>query len=51
MSEFHHVGGDAWIGAALESAVTTDPAWLSTWRSYESAAQAAIERELSGRAE
>ncbi len=48
VSEFHHVGGDAWIGAALESAVTTDPAWLSTWLSYESAAQAAIERELSG---
>ena len=48
VSEFHHVGGDAWIGAALESVVTTDPAWLSTWQSYESAAQAAIERELSG---
>jgi 2-succinyl-5-enolpyruvyl-6-hydroxy-3-cyclohexene-1-carboxylate synthase len=48
VSEFHHVGGDAWIDAALESALPTDAAWLSTWQSYESAAQAAIERALSG---
>jgi 2-succinyl-5-enolpyruvyl-6-hydroxy-3-cyclohexene-1-carboxylate synthase len=48
VSEFHHVGGDAWIDAALESAIPTDPQWLSTWQSYESAAQAAIERALSG---
>jgi 2-succinyl-5-enolpyruvyl-6-hydroxy-3-cyclohexene-1-carboxylate synthase len=48
VSEFHHVGGDEWIDAALESAVPTDPEWLSTWRSYESVAQAVIERELSG---
>jgi 2-succinyl-5-enolpyruvyl-6-hydroxy-3-cyclohexene-1-carboxylate synthase len=48
VSEFHHVGGDAWIDAALESAVPTDPTWLSTWQSYESAAQTVIERELSG---
>ncbi len=48
VSEFHHVGGDEWIDAALESAVPTDPEWLSTWRSYESVAQAVIERALSG---
>jgi 2-succinyl-5-enolpyruvyl-6-hydroxy-3-cyclohexene-1-carboxylate synthase len=48
VSEFHHVGGDEWIDAALESAVPTDPEWLSTWRSYESVAQAVIERELTG---
>ena len=47
VSEFHHVGGDEWIDAALESVVATDPEWLSTWRSYESVAQAAIERALS----
>jgi len=34
--------------AARESAVPTDPGWLSTWRSYEAVAQAVIERELSG---
>jgi 2-succinyl-5-enolpyruvyl-6-hydroxy-3-cyclohexene-1-carboxylate synthase len=48
VSEFHHVGGDAWIDAALESAIPTDAEWLSTWRSYEAVAQAVIERELSG---
>jgi 2-succinyl-5-enolpyruvyl-6-hydroxy-3-cyclohexene-1-carboxylate synthase len=48
VSEFHHVGGDEWIDAALEGAVPTDPAWLSTWQSYESAAQAVFEDELSG---
>jgi 2-succinyl-5-enolpyruvyl-6-hydroxy-3-cyclohexene-1-carboxylate synthase len=50
VSEFHHVGGDAWIEAALESAVSSpaDPTWLSMWQSYESAAQAAIARQLSG---
>ena len=48
VSEFHHVGGDEWIDAAVASAVPTDPGWLSTWRSYESVAQAVIERELSG---
>ena len=48
VSEFHHVGGDEWIVAAVASAVPTDPGWLSTWRSYESVAQAVIERELSG---
>lgn len=48
VSEFHHVGGDEWIDAALESAVPTDPEWLSTWRSYESVAQAVIERALPG---
>jgi len=48
VSEFHHVGGDEWIDAARQAAVPTDPEWLSTWRSYESVAQAVIERELSG---
>jgi 2-succinyl-5-enolpyruvyl-6-hydroxy-3-cyclohexene-1-carboxylate synthase len=48
VSEFHHVGRDEWIDAAGASAVPTDPGWLSTWRSYESVAQAVIERELSG---
>jgi 2-succinyl-5-enolpyruvyl-6-hydroxy-3-cyclohexene-1-carboxylate synthase len=48
VSEFHHVGVDEWIDAAHESAVPTDPEWLSTWRSYESTAQAVIERALSG---
>ena len=48
VSEFHHVGADEWIDAAHESAVPTDPEWLSTWRSYESTAQAVIERALSG---
>jgi 2-succinyl-5-enolpyruvyl-6-hydroxy-3-cyclohexene-1-carboxylate synthase len=48
VSEFHHVGGDEWIDAALETAVPTDPAWLSTWQSYEAAAQAAIAQALSG---
>jgi 2-succinyl-5-enolpyruvyl-6-hydroxy-3-cyclohexene-1-carboxylate synthase len=47
VSEFHHVGGDEWIDAALESAVPTDPEWLSTWRSYESAAQAVMDHALS----
>ena len=50
VSEFHHVGGDAWIDAALGSAGSppADPSWLSTWQSFESAAQGAIERELAG---
>jgi 2-succinyl-5-enolpyruvyl-6-hydroxy-3-cyclohexene-1-carboxylate synthase len=48
VSEFHHVDGDEWIDAALDSAVAADPAWLSTWRSYESVAQDVIARELSG---
>jgi 2-succinyl-5-enolpyruvyl-6-hydroxy-3-cyclohexene-1-carboxylate synthase len=48
VSEFHHVGGEEWIDAALDSAVPTDPEWLSTWLSYESAAQAVFEHELSG---
>jgi 2-succinyl-5-enolpyruvyl-6-hydroxy-3-cyclohexene-1-carboxylate synthase len=48
VSEFHHVNGDEWIDAARESAVPTDPEWLSTWRSYEAVAQTVIERELSG---
>jgi 2-succinyl-5-enolpyruvyl-6-hydroxy-3-cyclohexene-1-carboxylate synthase len=48
VSEFHHVGSDRWIEAVLASAVPCDPQWLSTWRSYESSAQAAIERELAG---
>jgi 2-succinyl-5-enolpyruvyl-6-hydroxy-3-cyclohexene-1-carboxylate synthase len=47
VSEFHHVGGDAWIDAALESAVPTDAEWLSMWRSYESGAQAVMERLLA----
>jgi 2-succinyl-5-enolpyruvyl-6-hydroxy-3-cyclohexene-1-carboxylate synthase len=48
VSEFHHVDGDEWIDAARQSAVPTDPEWLSTWRSHEAVAQAVIERELSG---
>jgi 2-succinyl-5-enolpyruvyl-6-hydroxy-3-cyclohexene-1-carboxylate synthase len=48
VSEFHHAGGDEWIDAALDSAVPTDPEWLSTWQSYESVAQDVIERALSG---
>jgi 2-succinyl-5-enolpyruvyl-6-hydroxy-3-cyclohexene-1-carboxylate synthase len=48
VNEFHHVGGDAWIEGALESAVPTDPTWLSTWQAYETTAQAVIERALSG---
>lgn len=48
VSEFHHVGGESWIDAALESAVPCDPEWLSTWQSYESVAQGVIEGELDG---
>jgi 2-succinyl-5-enolpyruvyl-6-hydroxy-3-cyclohexene-1-carboxylate synthase len=48
VSEFHHVDADAWIDAAMEAAVATDPEWLSEWRSYESTAQSVFERELTG---
>jgi 2-succinyl-5-enolpyruvyl-6-hydroxy-3-cyclohexene-1-carboxylate synthase len=42
VGEFHHVDGDAWVAAALETASASDPEWLSQWRSYEERAQAAI---------
>jgi len=46
VTEFHHVTGDSWIAAALDSPHVTDPAWLAQWRSDEATAQAAIERAL-----
>jgi 2-succinyl-5-enolpyruvyl-6-hydroxy-3-cyclohexene-1-carboxylate synthase len=48
VSEFHHVAGDSWIEAALETAVLQDASWLEVWLSYESAAQAAIDGALAG---
>ena len=47
VSEFHHVTGDSWIEAALETAVAHDATWLETWRSFETAAQGAIEGALA----
>jgi 2-succinyl-5-enolpyruvyl-6-hydroxy-3-cyclohexene-1-carboxylate synthase len=46
VTEFHHVTGDSWIAAALDSPPVTDPGWLARWRSDEATAQAAIERAL-----
>jgi 2-succinyl-5-enolpyruvyl-6-hydroxy-3-cyclohexene-1-carboxylate synthase len=47
VSEFHHVDGDSWIEAALDTAVVQDPAWVQMWLSFEVAAQEAIERVLA----
>jgi 2-succinyl-5-enolpyruvyl-6-hydroxy-3-cyclohexene-1-carboxylate synthase len=46
VTEFHHTDPDAWIGAALENAVATDPQWLPMWQGYERVAQAAIDETL-----
>jgi 2-succinyl-5-enolpyruvyl-6-hydroxy-3-cyclohexene-1-carboxylate synthase len=52
VSEFHRVGGQSWIEAALrragESATANavDLEWLETWQAQEAAAQAAIDRTL-----
>jgi 2-succinyl-5-enolpyruvyl-6-hydroxy-3-cyclohexene-1-carboxylate synthase len=51
VSEFHHVQGDSWIGAALDRATTStassiDLEWLEKWQAHESAAQSAIDRTL-----
>jgi len=47
VSEFHHVSGDSWVEAALESAGPSgDLGWLETWRANEVAAQGAIEQTL-----
>jgi 2-succinyl-5-enolpyruvyl-6-hydroxy-3-cyclohexene-1-carboxylate synthase len=48
VSEFHHVGGDDWIEAALATAALQDADWLPRWLAYEAAAQEAIERALDG---
>jgi 2-succinyl-5-enolpyruvyl-6-hydroxy-3-cyclohexene-1-carboxylate synthase len=52
VSEFHHVSGDTFVSAALESVVESPAAserqcqWLESWRSYDAAAQFAIEQTL-----
>lgn len=52
VSEFHRVGGQRWIEAALEQARGTaaapsvDLEWLETWQSKEVAAQAAIDQVI-----
>jgi 2-succinyl-5-enolpyruvyl-6-hydroxy-3-cyclohexene-1-carboxylate synthase len=45
-SEFHQGDPDAWIAAALESAVPCDPEWLPMWQGSEQRAQAAIAEVL-----
>jgi 2-succinyl-5-enolpyruvyl-6-hydroxy-3-cyclohexene-1-carboxylate synthase len=42
VSEFHRVGGDAWVQAALRLAAVGDPEWLPQWLVMEASAQAAI---------
>jgi 2-succinyl-5-enolpyruvyl-6-hydroxy-3-cyclohexene-1-carboxylate synthase len=46
VTEFHHIAPDDWITTALAKAELSDPEWLSTWRSYEEAAQRAIDGAL-----
>ena len=50
VSEFHHVSGDTFISAALESAgepsAAVDRQWLESWQSYDAVAQVAIEQTL-----
>ncbi len=52
VSEFHGVGGQSWVEAALEQAESTftagsvDLEWLELWQGQEGAAQAAIEQTL-----
>jgi 2-succinyl-5-enolpyruvyl-6-hydroxy-3-cyclohexene-1-carboxylate synthase len=45
-SEFHQCRTDAWLDAAIATAVPTDPQWLDSWRKREAAAQAAIAEVL-----
>ncbi|HWE65920.1 MAG TPA: 2-succinyl-5-enolpyruvyl-6-hydroxy-3-cyclohexene-1-carboxylic-acid synthase [Acidimicrobiales bacterium] len=46
VGEMYHADPDAWMVAALESAVPADPAWLGSWLHYEAAAQSAISETL-----
>jgi 2-succinyl-5-enolpyruvyl-6-hydroxy-3-cyclohexene-1-carboxylate synthase len=47
VTEFHHMGSDAFIAAATQSSTPNpDSAWLSRWQSYETNAQAAIDTTL-----
>jgi 2-succinyl-5-enolpyruvyl-6-hydroxy-3-cyclohexene-1-carboxylate synthase len=47
VSEFHHVGAESWVAAALDSrGAAADPKWLSWWVASENVAQLAIEDAL-----
>ena len=45
-TEFHHCAPDDWLVAAGTTATPSDPGWLASWLSRESAAQAAIDDVL-----